>query len=86
MQSDEDVDEYGEEFSDEEEEDTIFDKKSSKKGKAKKASIYADYDEFANILEQDLYSEEKAKKYMVGQKRGHKKRNAREGRKRQRTK
>eukprot|EP00347_Sterkiella_histriomuscorum_P015659 403356183 len=71
-----DADDYGDEYG-EEEEDNLFTKeksngKKSKDTKKPKASIYADYDEFATLLEQDVYSEEKAKKYLgdhAGQKR-----------------
>lgn len=75
----EDDDAYGQEDEDEEE-DNVFSKATKKggknnkdSGKKKSASIYADYEEFASILEQDVYNEEKAKKYLgakVGQKRG----------------
>ena len=70
MESEEEPEDYGEEFSDEDEgeEEDVFEQKSSKKGhkKDKRPSIYADYDEFASLLEQDLYDEKKAKKYQVG--------------------
>ena len=57
----------------EEEEDEEANNKSSKTSKNKK-SIYADYEEFANLLEEDLYDENKAKKYikLTGSKRPHK--------------
>jgi len=48
---------YGEEDDDVEEEDDIFTKpsKGGKKEKPPKKSIFADYDEFAHLLEGDLY-------------------------------
>lgn len=53
---DDEEDDYGfeeqDEDIDEDADDDLFDKKSSnKKGKKEKASIYADYEEFANLLE-----------------------------------
>lgn len=96
----EEEDDYGMEEEDEEfddaQEDDIFDKKkggkSDKKGK-QKASIYADYEEFANLLEEDMYNEDKAKKYLpnlAGKKRGRnqggRSNNHHRGKKRQRTK
>ena len=55
----EEDDEYGEE--EEEERKGSKNKKNDKKpGK----SGFADYEEFAHLLEQDLYNEDKAKKYL----------------------
>jgi hypothetical protein len=49
---------YGMEDDEEEEEDNVFSKKpskGSKKDKPKKQSIFADYEEFAHLLEGDMY-------------------------------
>lgn len=55
--------EYGGEDDDEEEDDDIFQKPSGKKKeKAPKKSIFADYEEFAHLLEGDLYDGDKKKK------------------------
>lgn len=64
-EEDEEPMEYGEE---DEEEDDIFEKetsnkKSKKQNKKKKESIFADYDEFAHLLEGDLYEPDNAKKH-----------------------
>jgi hypothetical protein len=71
---DDDEDEYGEEM-DEDNED-VFNKSSKKekddKKKKPKATIFADYDEFAHLLEGDLNEEDKSKKHIpkfVGSKR-----------------
>jgi hypothetical protein len=78
----ESAEEYGQEDNDEEdeygdEEEDIFEKKggkSSKKDNKKKKeskSIFADYDDFAHLLEGDMYEQEgKKKKYEAGPKTG----------------
>ena len=75
---DEGGDEYGgEQDEDDEEEDDIFDKKGksskSNKKKKEKKSIFADYDEFAHLLEGNLYEQgdSKKQKEYAGQKRSH---------------
>jgi hypothetical protein len=61
--------EYGEEDDEEEDDGDIFQKPSGKKKeKAPKKSIFADYEEFAHLLEGDLYDgdKKKAKKHETG--------------------
>lgn len=65
-EEDEDINPYGEE--DEEPQ------RKSKKSKDKKQTVFADYDEFASMLEDGLFDENKLKKYLpksVGSKRAH---------------
>lgn len=72
-EDDDEVQEYVDEEEDDEEEDDIFDKKGGKGAKSKdnnmggkkkkeKKSIFADYDEFAHLLEGDMYDGAQGKK------------------------
>jgi hypothetical protein len=56
------VQDYGSEDDEEEEEDFV--QPSGKKSKKVKKSVFADYEEFAHLLEDGLYDDDKEKKYM----------------------
>ena len=68
LDEDEDEDEYGmeDDYGEEDEEEEEESQSHKKGGKPKQKSIYADYEEFAHLLEDGLYDgeENKSKKFL----------------------